>query len=361
MKDKTKIKRFDERDTIFARMNYKKDTLEFDDYYNRNPNKREIDEMLRAMPEMGGEGTVTHDPINSPIVDACFRFLGDIRKFSVGTKQQDKGQLLDKDVMTARIKGIAEFYNAKLVGIVEMKDYHYYSHRGRHTENYGEPIEANHKYGIVFAVEMDKDMIFQAPQLPEAIAVTKGYIDAAVIGMVLAYYIRELGFEAINHMDGNYLIVAPLVAQDAGLGEIGRNGLLITDKYGPRVRLGVVTTDLPLTVDSPVELGITQFCRECEKCVKTCPGRAIPAGPEVEIDGLKRWRINPEECYKRWRALGTDCGICLASCPFSDEIPQEYIKKMMVCGNARKEIRQNHDKKHGVRPYLKDRPKWLEK
>ena len=351
--------RTDERDIIFARMNYKQGTPEYDDYYRRNPQNKDMDDALRAMPGMSGEGTATYDPVNSPIIDACFRFLGDINKYSEGEKQPDKAPAVDMDVITKRIKGISELYNAKLVGITEMKEYHYYSHRGRHKENYGERIEKLHKYGIVFAVEMEKEMIFRAPQLPEAIAVTKGYIDAAVTGMVLSYYIRELGFEARNHMDGNYLVVAPLVAQDAGLGEIGRNGLLITKKYGPRVRLGVVTTDLPLAVDSPMEFGVTQFCRECEKCVRTCPGKAIPSGPEVEADGIKRWKINSAECYKKWRVLGTDCGICLASCPFSDVIPEEHIEKIMTCESTRKEILDNHEKKHGIRPYIREKPEWL--
>ncbi len=353
------IKRFDERDIIFARMNYKNDTPEYEDYYSRNPHKKDMDDAFRAMPQLGGEGTATYDPINSPIVDACFRFLGDIKKFSEGQTQRGKNQSVDSNVITKRIKGIAQFYNAKLVGITQMREYHYYSHRGRPEGSYGERIEKYHKYGIVFAVEMDKEMIFSAPQLPEAVAVTKGYVEAAVIGMVLSYYIRELGFEARNHMDGNYLVVAPLVAQDAGLGEIGRNGLLITKEYGPRVRLGVVTTDLPLSADSRLELGIAQFCRECEKCVRTCPGKAIPSGPENKTDGVMRWQINPDQCYQRWRALGTDCGICLASCPLSDDIPEELLGKIRTSADIRKEILENHEKKHGIRPYNKEKPEWL--
>ncbi|MDD2574380.1 MAG: hypothetical protein WCS98_09450 [Bacillota bacterium] len=80
--DEKKIKRTDERDIIFARMNYKKGTPVYDDYYHRNPHKKKNDEDFRAMPELGGEGTATHDPINSPIVDAAFRFLADIKKYS---------------------------------------------------------------------------------------------------------------------------------------------------------------------------------------------------------------------------------------------------------------------------------------
>ncbi len=353
-------KRKDERDIMFARMNYEKGTPEYEDYYKRNPDKKEIDDTLRAMPQMGGEGTATHDPVNSPIVDACFRFLGDIKKYAEGEIQDKKNAEIDKDVITKRIKGIAEFYNAKLVGITEMKDYHYYSHRGRHKEIYGEKIENFHKYGIVFAVEMDKEMIFRAPQLPEAIEVTKGYVDAAVVGMVLSYYIRELGFDARNHMDGNYLVVAPLVAEDAGLGEIGRHGLLITKKYGPRIRLGIVTTDLPLNVDKPEKFGIEQFCRECKRCVKTCPGRSIPEGDKEEVDGTKRWKINAEECYRRWRSLGTDCGICLANCPFSDDISEEDIENIKDSEAARKKIIEDHKNKHGIRAYIREKPEWLE-
>ncbi|QUH24622.1 4Fe-4S dicluster domain-containing protein [Serpentinicella alkaliphila] len=353
------MKRIDERDVIFSRMNYEKGAPEYIDYYNRNPHMKEIDDTLRSMPQMGSEGTATYSPISSPIVDACFRFLGDIKKYSEGEKQQCNNTPINIEDITEQIKGIGKLYNAKLVGVTEMKEYHYYSHRGRHKENYGEVIDKTHKYGIVFAVEMDKEMIYRAPQLSEAIATTKGYIDTAIIGMVLSYYIRELGYDARNHMDGNYLVVAPLIAKDAGLGEIGRNGLLITKKYGPRVRLGVVTTNLPLVTDSPINFGISQFCVECEKCVKTCPGKAIPAGLQEDIEGEKRWKINSEECYRRWRMLGTDCGICLASCPLSENIPEENINKILDCKSTRDEILETHEKKHGIRPYIKEKPSWL--
>lgn len=353
------MKRIDERDVIFSRMNLQKGSPEYEDYYKRNPHNTETDEELRAMPELGGSGTATFDPVNSPIVSACFKFLSDIKGFSQGPVKQPGDRVIDAETMTSRIKGIAGFYRADLVGIVNMKEHHYYSYRGREQETYGSKIDSFHKYGIVFAVEMDRAMIFQAPQLPEAITVTKGYIDTAVIGMVLSYYIRELGFEARNHMDGNYLVLAPLLARDAGLGEIGRNGLLITPKYGPRVRLGVVTTDLPLVADSPASFGIAQFCMECEKCVRTCPGKAIPAGPPREINGELQWKINPEECYRKWRALGTDCGICLAACPFSDNIPEELVAKIKDCSETRKEILARHEGRHGIRPYIKDKPEWL--
>ena len=180
------MKQYDERDIIFARMNYKEGTDNYNDYYSRNPHLKDIDESLKLLPPMGGEGSVMFNKINSPIVDAAFKYLSDIRHFSEGEVSPNKVEA-DPLVFTKRIKGLAGQYNAKLVGITEMKDYHYYSHRGRHDENYSEVITPKHKYGIVFAVPMDNEMIIRAPKLSESIAVVKGYIDAATIGMVLSY------------------------------------------------------------------------------------------------------------------------------------------------------------------------------
>ena len=81
--------------------------------------------------------------------------------------------------------------------------------------------------------------------------------------------IRSMGYPALAHIDGNYRVVAPLVARDAGLGEIGRMGLLMTPELGPRVRLGVVTTDIPLVPDpAGYAPAVLDFCRACKKCIQ---------------------------------------------------------------------------------------------
>jgi len=350
--------RVDERDIMFARMNYKEGTDCYEDYYARNPGKKEQDDKLRALPKMGSEGTAAFNPINSPIVAACFKFLGDIKKYSEGPAGKDQVEV-DAELISKMLKSLAKYYNASLVGITEMKEQHYYSHRGRDTETYGQEIKEFHKYGIVFAVEMDKDMAFTAQFLPEAIEVTMGYIEVAVIGMVLSYYIRELGYEARNHMDGNCLVIAPLLARDAGLGEIGRNGLLINNKYGSWVRLGVVTTDIPLVTDGRSCCGILDFCRECGRCARACPGRAIPSGDPEGIEGEERWIINKEKCYERWRVLGTDCGICLTSCPFNDNIPEELLNGLAESKEVRQKILDDYESKHGLRARNTDSPEWL--
>jgi len=354
------MKRYDERDTIFARMNYKEGTDIYDDYYGRNPQLKETDDSLRSLPQMGGEGSVMFNSLNSPMVDAAFRYLGDVRNFSEGQASPNRIDATP-EVFTERVKGLAKFYNAKLVGITEMKDYHYYTHRGRHEENYGQEIVEKHRYGIVFAVSMDTDMIMRAPKLSESIAVTKGYVEAATIGMVLSYYIRELGYDARNHMDGNYLLVAPLVARDAGIGEFGRHGLIITKEYGSCIRLGVVTTDMPLLADAPEEFGVKEFCADCGRCAKTCPGKAISREDMQEDGGTLRWKINAEECYRRWRSLGTDCAICIANCPFTYGMPEGAIPLIRTSAEARAEVLKGFEERYGIRPIIREDPEWLTK
>ena len=170
--------------------------------------------------------------------------------------------------ITDFLKGLAKYHGARLVGITATKPYHFYSHRGRHPQNYGEEVLQSHNYAIVFAVEMDHRMVNYAPQLPVALESTRQYIEAAKIGMSIAYFIRELGYESRNHMDGNYLVCAPLVAHDAGIGELGRMGITLTEDFGPRARLGVVTTDLPLIPDKPIVIGVQETCRSCRKSAK---------------------------------------------------------------------------------------------
>ncbi len=345
------MKRFDERDTIFARMRYSKGTKEYEEYYKKNPQYKEIDDELRNMPFIGEEGTSTFNPVHSPLAIAGFQFLNDIKKLSEGQVSQKKIEI-DSKIMTDKIKKLTKFFGANLVGITKMKEEHYYSYRGRDENTSGEQIDNFHKYGIVFAVEMDKELIDLAPQFEEILATVKGYIDVSVIGMWLSYYIRLLGYEARNHMDGNYLSIVPLVAEDAGLGEIGRSGILITKEFGPRVRLGVVTTDMPLITDVKEEFGVKELCSICGKCAITCIGNAIPKGKIKETDDKLRWKIDAEKCYKVWRQVGTDCGICLSVCPFSQSIPHELVEQIKDSKDARDHILKEYSGKHGIMAFL---------
>ena len=139
---------------------------------------------------------------------------------------------------------------------------------------------------------------------------------------LLAQFIRGLGYEAIP--SGNDTALSIPLAVEAGLGELGRNGILITDKFGPRVRLCKVFTDLPLVPDTPKFFGVERFCELCKKCAEQCPPKAIPSGEKTteaitisNNSGVKKWMINPEQCYRFWAANRTDCANCIQVCPFN--------------------------------------------
>ncbi len=353
------MKRVDERDTMFARANYRKGTYAYEDYYKKNPHKKAIDDSIRTRPNLCGEGTMTYNELNSPMASSAFEFLNDIKHLSEGPVNPIRISG-NQSIITKRVKGLVKQYGAKLVGITPLKDYHFYTHRGRNEDIYGEEIQIDHKYGIVFAVEMDKDMINRGPMLAEVIETSKAYVEVSIIGMILSYYIRSLGYEARNHMDANYLLMPVLLAKDAGLGEIGRNTILTTKEYGSRVRLGVVTTNLPLDIDEPISFGLEDFCKLCNNCAHTCPSQSISNAREKETNGHLNWRIDQESCYIKWRYLGTDCGMCISSCPFSQDM--ESIKQVDTFeGNEAliSSILSEFRKKYGKRPFVPGNPSWL--
>jgi reductive dehalogenase len=130
-----------------------------------------------------------------------------------------------------------------------------------------------------------------------------------------------MGYSSRAHVAGsNYQAIIPPLGWKAGLGEMGRIGTLITTKYGPRARLGLVTTSLPLKPDKPRILGVQDFCEKCQKCAQNCPAQAIPYGQKEEENGVLKWVLKREECYRYWRRVGTDCAVCMYVCPYSKPV-----------------------------------------
>ncbi|MEG1409917.1 MAG: reductive dehalogenase domain-containing protein [Terrisporobacter sp.] len=353
------MKKIDERDTIFARSHYKKGTLAYEDYYAKNPDKKQVDDSFRTRPELLEEGTTTYNELNSPIAGSAFAFLGDIKHLCEGDVSPNKINA-DSKVFTKKIKGIASLYGASMIGLTKLKEEHLYTHRGRHEDNYGEEVNLNHKYAIVFGCEMDRDMINRSPMISEVIATSKSYVDIAIIGMILSYYIRSLGYDARNHVDSNYLVMPALIGEDAGLGQIGRNGILTNKDYGSMFKLGVVTTNLPLDMDEKVDFGLDDFCKVCKKCALTCPSQSLSRENKIGKNGEYNWTVDVESCYTKWRYLGTDCGMCISVCPFSQNL--ESIKN---CDSFKKNgpgitlALKEYKDKFGSRVFVPGNPSWL--
>jgi reductive dehalogenase len=191
------------------------------------------------------------------------------------------------------------------------------------------------------------------------------YLRCGVMAVQLADLIRRLGYRARAHVDGNYRVICPLVARDAGLGEFGRMGLLMTPRLGPRVRIAVVTTDLPLAADSPAsDLATIDFCLRCKKCAESCPSRAISfEDPAEDENGVVRWRIDAEACFTLWGRLGTDCARCMAVCPYSH--PDNAMHALVRWGIRRNGLLRRgavwmDDLVYGRRPPPKGELDWMD-
>ena len=260
---------------------------------------------------------------------------------------KDKYPIQDFKSFTEQVKKATKLYGASLVGISDINEKWIYKDgfvrpsskseaeskkevRGGDTSRSILETPINLPEGInkviVMAIEMDEDAISTAPAQPAAAAAAIGYSKMAFVISCLGEFIRNLGYRAIRC--GNDTALSIPLAIDAGLGAVGRLGLLITPEFGPRVRICKVFTDLPLVSDEPnVKFinKVAKFCRNCFKCAETCETEAITKEKEPSFSGanisnnpgIKKYYIDAEKCFEFWIENSSDCAKCVAVCPFS--------------------------------------------
>ncbi len=330
-------KRVDERDALFHRFYRLKPGIpEFDAYYKDHPEKFEFDQKLRSMPGLGSPGSKSYHPLTAPFQEAIFSVLGNMRRGIEWQPEPIEGKAIQATPgeFTRRIKGFARYLGADLVGTTKLNPAYVYSHIARGAGEWGAPIELNHTHAIAIAVEMRHDMIRHAPEGPTITESAFSYYENAKIALVLAKCINLLGYEARAHVDGNYRVMCIPVAVDAGLGELGRLGLLITPEFGPRVRLSIVTTNLPLLEDKSITSGVQHFCTICKKCAVNCPTASIDVSDKAVHNGVEKWLSDQDNCYRFWRIQGTDCAICVKVCPYSyPKAPMHNFVRWLVRRN----------------------------
>ena len=183
-----------------------------------------------------------------------------------------------------------------------------------------EGIDITHGYAAVMAMEMDFHRIATAPGEPSGIEVLRVYWRLGAVAVKLAEFIRSLGYSARAHHPRGFTDRPPTIlhtkaALDAGLGELGRMGLLITEEYGPRVRLATVTTDLTLPQSPRKKFGVEKYCENCSLCIKACEGGAIPEEKKEERGSMK-YTIDAYRCLPNF-AEYDGCNLCVSECAFN--------------------------------------------
>jgi epoxyqueuosine reductase QueG len=238
---------------------------------------------------------------------------------------------------TIEFKQIAKLFGADLIGITALDKRWHYSKRvdTREFIPVSNELPGNYSHVIVMGHAMDKDLVDTYPSALASSAAGFEYSHEAAIVTQLTTYIRSLGYEALGSMNDTALVV-PYAIQ-AGLGEYGRNQMVITPEFGPRVRFSKIFTNMPLTHDKPVNIGITKYCTQCDKCAVACPPKALPLGPpsterlnQSTIKGVKKWSADCEKCFGYWTKIKTDCAICMRVCPFNRDFETLSGKLFML-------------------------------
>jgi reductive dehalogenase len=322
--------RVDERDIMFAREEYEPGTERYDVYYTMRPEKKEIDDRIRRLPELLAPGGKYYDPVRSEYVESQFEIQRHQVTLVDGPVNPDRQSIEPKEISWI-LKKVTLHLGADDVGMARLNPSYVYSHVGRGPEPWGAEIKNTHPYVVVFTVEMDYTKVEEAPGIGISEETALQYGNVQRISIILAEYIRRLGYPARAHIPGsNYQIMLPPVAYDAGLGEVGRLGYLISPRFGARIRLGAVTTEIPLVPDKPIQFGVQDFCEKCRKCALNCPPGAIPHGNRTTVRGAEKWQLDIEKCFYYWRSIGTDCGLCMKVCPFSH--PDRFVHNILRQG-----------------------------
>jgi len=246
--------------------------------------------------------------------------------------------------LTKKVKQIARFVGANLVGIARLNRKWVYDEACRNAYMQDAPqtkkivfqeapspdetdteliIPESVKYAVVTVMDLNRLATQVGPaSLDTSSATNMGYARMGITDIALAEAIRAMGYNAIPSKNGVGLSV-PL-AIDAGLGQLGRNGLLVTEKYGPAIRIGKVLTDMPLVADRPVDFGVTKFCETCKKCAAGCPPKAISMGERTYDPpsttgnpGALKWYADGRKCLRYWVEAGASCASCQAVCPYT--------------------------------------------
>jgi reductive dehalogenase len=338
---KGEIKRFDQKNQMFLRPGWDPEINGMvEDWSLNGPPQDEAgftleDRALLSASSMGTMLALFNADMPNPMPGAMS--VPNKGPFAFEIPEEMKLDSSDPQELTKKIKKVAKWFGADMVGICRLDRRWVYSHTYGETVYFGPGDGSKHtsgesiiqeipdefQYAIVMCYEMDYEVIQHYSTYASLAATSMGYSRMAITNHHLSSFIKDIGYKVINCTNNNVALSIPMAMQ-AGLGDLGRNGVLITPKYGPRVRISKVITDLPLVQDSPIDFGVTEFCEACEICSEKCPSQSLQYGERSDkprsisnIDGVLKWHINAETCRVHWSRSRRDCAICINVCPYN--------------------------------------------
>lgn len=304
--------RFDRRMTVF----YRRDVFTGFDSYRPDtfdPSHPELLQLAEARASWA-----LHDNYTGAFTDSI---MGERRL--VSGRPPFRYEFRGPEEASKNLSEVAGRFGASLTGITRVDPRWLYS-----RERSGSPVRLPEeaRWVVVMAVEMDRELLGTSPALSAAAESGRGYSRMAALAGAVGEYLRLLGYYGLSC--GNDTALSIPLAVDAGLGIMGRNGLLLTRDYGPRVRLCKVFTDLELAETTGEYPEPELVCSGCTLCAGSCEAEALSFQDEPSWDtltpsnnpGVRRWPFDPEKCFDFWLRIGRDCSNCIAACPAAERI-----------------------------------------
>jgi len=335
------FQRFDQRDDIFNRSQWDDEVRspDVEAFYNSqsNPQPRKGDGFtLWDFALSNASWAVAHDYAARGRDKGLREGFQD--PFQVAMPQAEvPADLPPKEDLTKRMKRAARFYGGHLVGVTEFDERWVYAH----TADVGTPTREDKpnqnftgiKSVIVIGHAMDYELVRSYPSALASAATGREYSNEAAIVNMMTSFIRGIGYRAIGTSNDTALTIP--YAIKAGLGEYGRNQMVITKEYGSRIRFSKIFTDLELEYDTPTKFGVREYCDQCTICADACPPRALPFGPpsfeeqnRSTIKGIKKWSADCEKCFGYWAKMKIDCAICMRVCPYNRDYSKRSARLM---------------------------------
>jgi ferredoxin len=168
---------------------------------------------------------------------------------------------------------------------------------------------------IMLGMEMDFNLCEEIPNPGKKLWDFETYRKSSLMVWHVARYIRKMGYQchAIISFEGSIKFVPHAI--NAGLGELGAQGICITPQYGPRQRWCMIGIDADLPIDQPKDYHVADYCDDCLLCIKACPGRAIHK-ERIWYRGVLKRKNDDTKCFPFFRKY-EGCGICIKVCPFN--------------------------------------------
>lgn len=250
------------------------------------------------------------DPCHGDGLDSACSAIpkGNYGFYAASAEARENRLALEKDpsCISETIRNKALQMGADLVGICDIDKRWLY--KTDSLLKYGTTVDFLTVIVVVIAMDAESFRTSPSPAIPKE--TMRGYRCMNDVAVKLGRHIASLGYNALSTGNGTSVSIPPAI--EAGLGKLGRNGLLINERLGPCLRICKIFTDMPLKAHGSKRSLLAEICQNCTICAAECPAEAIEGGQTPARDV---WRIDKALCATHRKKTNRECAACISECP----------------------------------------------